>query len=310
METSTSTVPMTWRDFAREVDTIYTGPQKAQSTRDKMAYVLRLCRELGAESPADLTTTFVARFVAARAEKEVSNNTIRGELRYLKAAVNLAIEEEWIEKRPRWKRVWPRKSPKVRSKLHTIETVGRVLDALKAAATDWEGRRLYALFALYAYTGMRLREALYLHMEDVRLDARIIDVKHRPELRLKTEGSEGPVPIPEELAEILAGWLPHAGPRWVFPGLRGRGPWVGGAYGSRPTEAIRKAGEELGIAVLTPLAMRGTFATHAREEWGLNARQLMRILRHESESTQKAYLHPVTTKMVQSVAKVSYRASS
>ncbi|WP_337175405.1 tyrosine-type recombinase/integrase [Paludisphaera sp.] len=300
---------MPWGEFARRIDRIYTGPQRAAGTRKKMAYVLRLCRGLGAESPADLTTEFLAGFVAARSES-VSLNTIRGELRYLKAAVNIAVEEEWIDRRPRWKRVWPRKSVKVRSKLHSIEAVGRVLAHLKSRAVDWEGCRLHALFAVYAYTGMRLREALHLRLEDVRLDDRIVDVRHRAANRLKTESAEGPVPVPEELAEVLATWLPMAGPGWLFPGRKGRGPWTGGAYGSRPTEAIKRAGEELGIEVLTPFALRGTFATHAREEWGLNARQLMRILRHTTESTQEAYLHRDTSRMVASVASVSYFRAS
>lgn len=300
---------MSWGEFATRVDRIYTGPHRAAGTRKKMEYVLRLCRGMGAESPSDLTTEFLAGFVAARSES-VSLNTIRGELRYLKAAVNLAVEEEWVRKRPRWKRVWPRKSVKVRSKLHSIEAVARVLGHLERSAADWEGKRLHALFAVYAYTGMRLREALHLRMEDVRLGDRIIDVRHRAENRLKAESAEGPVPIPEELAEVLAGWLPLAGPGWLFPGRKGRGPWTGGAYGSRPTEAIRKAGEALGIPVLTPFALRGTFATHAREEWGLNARQLMRILRHTTEATQEAYLHRDTTRMVASVAAVSYLRAS
>lgn len=296
---------MTWRAFEREVESIYKGPHRSESTRKKMEYVLRKAHELGAERPADLTTAFVSRYVAERAE-DVCLNTIRGELRYLKAAVNLAIEEEWIVRGPKWRRVWPRKSRKVRSVLHPIEDVARVLERLRAEATTWEGRRLHALFAVYAYTGVRKREALYLRREDVSLADRVLWVHYQGDHRLKTEDSEGPVPIPRELATILAEWIPTSGSDWVFPGRRGRGPWIGGAYGDRPTERIRLAGEALGIQALTPLSMRTTFATWCRKRWGLTARQLMAILRHTTERTQEAYLPPELSDLVKSVRKVTY----
>jgi integrase len=295
-----------WCDFTRRLSAVYTGPHRSIRTKKKLEYVLTLAGELGAETTADLTTEFAAKFVAERAAK-VSLNTVRGELRYLKAAANYAVEEDWLLRGPKWRRVWPRKGPRVRRTLFAIEEVAEVLELLRSRADDWDWHRLYALSATVAYTAIRKQEALHLKVEDVKLPERVIEIVSRPENRLKTVESEAPVPIPEELAKILAGWLPRARSEWLFPGVRGRGPWTGGMNGERPTERLRKAAEEVGVYGLTLLALRHTFATWARRRWGLDARQLMHVLRHTTERTQENYVQPEYSDLVASVAKVSYR---
>jgi len=294
-----------WKEFTREVLDLYEGPQKASSTHQKMKRALTLAFEHGARSSADLTTSFAARYVKERS-KVVSINTVRGELRYLKAAANYAVEEDWLFREPKWRRVWPRKGPRARRVLYEIEEIAAVLGHLRYTASDWRGERLHALFATVAYTGLRRDEALYLRTTDVDLGRMVIDVVDRPERRLKTEESEGPVPIPGELRGVLARWLPMAG-EWLFPNQTRSGPWTGGSYGTRPTESIRKAAEEIGVEGLTLLALRHSYATWARRRWGMNARQLMNILRHTSETTQANYVQPDVSDLVESVANVSYR---
>lgn len=295
-----------WCEFSERMSALYTGPHRAVGTRKKLEYVLGLAAKLGAESTADLTTDFARRFVAERASK-VGINTVRGELRYLKAAVNYAIEEEWLDRGPKWKRIWPRKGPRVRPVLFSIADVARVFELMAGRSHDWAWHRLYALTAVVAYTAIRKQEALCLRVEDLRLKERLLDVVSRPENRLKTVESEAPVPIPEELAEILECWAPRADSVWLFPGRRRKGPWTGGASGERATDRLRAAAEEVGVHGLTLAALRHTFATWSRKRWGLDARQLMRVLRHTTERTQENYVQPESSDLIASVAKVSYR---
>ena len=64
----------------------------------------------------------------------------------------------------------------------------------------------HAPTATIAYTGLRRDEALTLKAEDVSLATGLLAVSDRT--RRKTAISAAPVPIPPELAQILATWLP------------------------------------------------------------------------------------------------------
>jgi len=271
-----------------------------------MQYVLGLAEQLGAVAVGDLTTEFAARFVARRATL-VCANTIRGEIGYLRAACNYAIEEGYLEHGPRWRRVTPRRSAPMRTILHQREDIGRVLELLKTGASTWAGHRLFALASLVAYTGLRRDEALRMRIEDVRLSSGVLYVVART--RLKTEASEAPVPIPPDLAEVLTTWIPLAGSEWLVPGARRLVPWMNGRPGTRPIDRLKAAGRDAGIEGLTFQSLRHTFATYARHQWGLSDLELMTVLRHTSPGTQRAYVHalPGHGPLVESVRAVSYK---
>lgn len=189
---------------------------------------------------------------------------------------------------------------------HSIEDVARVLGYLRQmAARSWLGERLYALAATVAYTGLRRDEVLTLKVEDVSLFMALITVSDRQ--RRKTERSASVVPIPRELSEILAYWLPRCGSEWLFPGVRRQGPWTGGACGERACDRVRQAGQEVGVAGFTLLSLRHSFATHARRQWGLSELQLADVLRHTSPVMQRFYVHEAhLADLVKSVSRVSY----
>lgn len=304
-----------WAEFARRTVALYASPARSPGTGKKMEYVLRLAAGLGATRPEDLTTELAARFAAARS-RAVAVATLRGELSYLKAAANYAVEEGWLPRAPRWRRVWPRPAAPTRPTAFPIEDVARVLAHLEAGAGSWTGHRLYALAELVACTGVRKMEALRLRVEDISPADRIFRVVSRPGNRLKTVASERVVPICPELAGVLGGWLPAlagvggaaGGPAWAFPGVRGRGPWTGGPNGGRATDRLRAAAEEAGVHGLTFQSLRHTFATCARRRWGISGLQLRDILGHAAAETQEHYVHgePDVSRMVAAVAAVSY----
>jgi integrase len=293
--------------FRERLLSLYAPPMRSARTLKKMARVLSLVAGVGAASTEDLTTERAAEFVRLRTLAGASPNTIRGELGYLSAACTYAVEEGYLERCPRFKRVRPRPAPPSRPRVHAIEDVGRVLERLRSRAVTWEGRRLYALASVAAYTGLRRDELLWLECSDVRLEERLIEVVARR--RLKTEGSAAPVPIPPPLSAVLAGWLPEAGPRWLFPALKRSAPWTGGTSGRRPCDRLRHAGEECGVEGLTFQSLRHTFATWCRRRWGLSSLELADCLRHTSPRTQAHYVGSDRAGLVAAVANIAYPAA-
>jgi len=297
-------VSMSWAEFSRRIEAIYSGPAHAPRTARKMHQVLELVRiHTGILRIDQLDTELAAGFVARRSAT-VTAATVRGDLAYLSAAATIAVEEGWLERPPRWRRIRPRRSKPVTPKVHAIAQVGAVLELLRSRSENWAGHRLHALASVAAYTGLRRDEILWLKCADVDLPTGLLHVVERR--RLKTEASAAAVPIPPELGAILETWLPRCGSEWLFPGIRKRGPWTGGANGMRPCELLREAGRECGVEGLTLQSLRHTFATHARWRWGLSAFELQSILRHTSPKTQNYYVHEDLQALVDSVWRVSY----
>ena len=155
---------------------------------------------------------------------------------------------------------------------------------------DWRSRRLHALVAVVAYTGIRRNEALCLRWQDVDFERGIIEIEPHYLRELKTDASGQPVPGPPELMPILEAWRPSSDPVWVFPGWRGGGPWRGGRSGCRPIDHLRRAGLRVGIPSLSFQSLRRTWATHAETRWGLSDPQIQRVLKAYLAGDQPASL--------------------
>ena len=299
--------PITFESFTERLLSLYALPQRSPRTRRKMVHLLGLLCELGVTSTDQLTTELAARFVASRAEL-VGPNTIRGDLGYFAAACSFAVEEDWLDRVPRLRRIRPRPGPAARERLHSIADIGRVLEMLASRRADWVGGRLYCLASVVAMTGGRRDEVLYMQVEDVDLSRGVINID--PRRRLKTWASAAPVPIPADLRPILSEWIPRTESLWLIPNrIKRSTPWTGGRLGKRPVDALRSAGNECGVIGLTFQSLRHSFATHCRRRFGLSALELATVLRHTTESTQKHYIWPDHQCLVDSVKHVSYRAS-
>lgn len=276
--------------FSAEVAKSYLP--KARATRLKMAQVLREVAALpDVTTTADLTRPTIALWVAQQQDAGRHPNTIRGLLSYLRAACNLAEEEGWLSRVPFNRRHQYIRGEATSKRHHPVGDIARVLDHLAGrSAGSWQDHRLYALFSVYAFTGMRKMEALFLHSEDVDLTARCLMVNPRRR-RPKTEASAAPVPVPKALAKILKGWLPECGSDWVFPTVDRSKPWTGGVQGTKPLDRIKAAGQACGVQGLTIASLRHTWATAAENLWGLSEPQIQRVLRHTTTKTQQHYRH-------------------
>jgi integrase len=281
--------PISFRQFTQTVLSLYEPPLAARATFLKMREALTEFGGLpGVATTADIDTTHIAEFVGRRAESNV--NTTLSLLRCLRTASQIALGEGWQERTPQWRRLMPRPGPRVTVRHYTRAQVAALLDHLERGATAWSGRRLHVLASLVAYTGLRKMEALCLMVGDVDLTTGLLHVVARR--RLKTVGSAAPVPVPPELAPILARWLPATGPVWLFPGIRRIGPWTGGSPGYRAIDRLRAAGQAVGIPHLTFHGLRHTLGKLGVGEFGLSADQVKTLLRHtDPRTTEEFYLH-------------------
>ena len=222
-------------------------------------------------------------------------NTVNSLLSAASSVCAYAVEERWLDRAPSWRRVRMRPGPCVRNAPPPYPAVARLVDHLVSHRADsWKAHRLAALVATIALTGIRRNESLYLRLDDVALGSvpsLRIDLAAQPRSRLKTPGSERRIPIPETLAELLGGWMPLAGPSWLFPGVRRVGPWVGGSASGRPLGALQVAARRVGIDHITWHSLRHCYGTAAVERWGVPLWALQRLMGHTDFRTTQRYLH-------------------
>jgi integrase len=284
--------PVPYGEFRAAVLRLYSTGRHAPATRTRMAQVLRELAALGPVTTADLTTDLMARWVSARGPG-ANPNTVNGLLSTASAACSYALEEGWLERPPAWRRVRLRPTPAVRNAPRSYQEIGRLLDDLAVHRADgWAQHRLCALTWTIALTGLRRDEALYLGLVDLDLGpGPSLTVRPSPRRRLKTEASARTVPLPDALVELLRGWVPLAGPQWLFPGARRIGPWTGGSAAGRPIGQLQAAARAIGIDHLTWHSLRHAFGTAAVGRWGLPVWVVQRILGHTDPRTTELYLH-------------------
>jgi integrase len=307
--------PIPFPEFRDEVLRLYDPPHRATATRRQVAQVMREISALEVKTTADLTPALVARYVESRPPGQ-SPRTLHSVLRVLRSICNQAVISGVLRVSPfaaRRVSQWTgRLGPPMEKKHYSREEIRRVLTLMAqdvqttAGYAQWRARRLYALTATIAYTGLRaVSEALFLHAADIKLEARFIALADRGRdggQRFKTEGSEQPVPIPDALVPILRDWLEHRLDRpadrpipldcpWLFPNITGSSNWKSGCRGTKPLDRLQDVGKRAGVEGLTFLSLRHSWATHA-EYHGYGPALIQRVLRHTTEQTAaKWYRH-------------------
>jgi integrase len=239
-------------------------------------------------STADLTTREVRRYLDSLS---CNANSKRGYLDYVRTICRYAVDEGYLERMPSLKRIAPKPVPMSRNPVLTWDEVSRLLESLRERARDWKGRRLHALTAVIAHTGVRRTEALCLRLEDLDAGARLLRIVPR-ERPLKTAKSTRVIAVPHELLEMLEPWLRETGCKWMFPGVRRQGPWLNCDHRSRPLTQLQAAAAEAGLGRVTWHGLRHSFATIALTEWRVPLWVVSASLGHGSITTTERYLHP------------------
>lgn len=310
--------PMPLRLLAGQILDSYTVARRSPRTISKMRAVLdELIATIGPgqEAPAttaDLTTAGIGRWMALACGQR-SPNTVIGLLGYVRAVASYAAEEGLIDRQPSWRRLRPRRTRPAKVRHHPAQQVARLLDHLETRARNggWKCRRLYALTAVVAYTGLRRDEALWLRRQDLHLADGWIEVEPHHRRRLKTLDSGQPVPAPPELVPILEAWLPEvpAHRPWVIPSVRSEGPWHGGGPGRRPIDHLKAEAAKVGIQGITWRTLRASWATHAESLWGCTDPEIARVLRHTGAETGRRHYRQADLDNLRRIgARVTYRA--
>lgn len=303
--------PLPWQEFRVRLLALYGPDMRAKATNARIRRVLDLFAEQGVQTTADLTVDVIAQFVASR-PPELSPNTTATLLVTMRSVCEYAVRFGALRMNPfeiRRPSQWVRARPPTRKQQHhSWEDIVRVLEFARRDAemkdlpwAQWRARRLYALVATVAMTGMRKMEALRLMVEDLRFDVGMIFIT--PRHRLKTVASAAPVPMASALTPILSDWLQYRldGPYdlrpidtgYIFPGVTRRCAWTGGPPGEKPLDRLVNLGVRAGIkGRLTFLSLRHSFATHGISKFGFSKEQVRAILRHTTERTQDWYVHP------------------
>lgn len=301
--------PISFSDLSSRVLQLYSPPLRAKASFNGMSLALREFAKLtAATTSADLNTVNVARYVHARDGLNV--NTTLSRLRCLRTASLASAAEGWIDRPPQWSRLMPRAVAPLSKRHLDHDQVVRLLDHLDRSVNDWISHRLYVMTALVVYTGLRSREASGLQLSDVKMAQGVLYVVGRR--RLKTVSAEAPVPIADELAAVLARWLPEGGPLWLFPGVRGKGPWEGGAPGYRSADRLKAAAKAAGIGNnVTWHTLRHTLGKLYVGHFGGTADQARTLLRHSDvRTTEEYYLHRDDLAILRSIGKrISFRVA-
>lgn len=312
--------PIPFAQFREEFLSLYRpGETCARLTRVHLVATCERLDSLGVASTADLSTDLVTRFIASA--PHWSAHTLKSNLLRLQALCSYAEARRVLAVSPfriRPVAKWVGRLPAPAGRRHaTVDEVRRVLAVMRADVehkrgwAQWRARRLYALTATVAFTGLRAGEAQCLWVADIDLAGRVIVlVPHGPRLpregdpapRFKTEDSAQPVGLPAALVPILEEWLAHRLDRpagfhlppadeipWLFPGSRRISAWTQGPGPSKPVARLKAVAKRAGVEGFTFQLLRRSFATRA-EAVGVPQALITRQCRHSDvETTRRWY---------------------
>ena len=177
---------------------------------------------------------------------------------------------------------------------------------LSDSPNDWTRARIRALVYFEAYTGVRIEEALFLEWSDIEWDVGVANISFKIEHGLKTEGSENPIGLSDELILVLRDWQKRQTCNWVFPNKRNR-PWTGGSKGDKSLDHLKELAKRAGIDQANWKMFRHSLTTHGKHWFGLTEEQIRVQLRHTTTDTQKHYTHGDKQNLHELAKRVDFR---
>jgi site-specific recombinase XerD len=222
-------------------------------------------------------------------EQKVSRSTYILALSGIKFFYEKTLHQPW----PTLELLRPRPEKKLPVVL-SVEEVRSILNRVRL-----EHYRI-CLTVIYS-CGLRLKEGLYLHPEDIDEGRRLLMV------RQGKGNKDRYVPLPGKVAEILRHyWRTHQDPEWMFPSYRrrknsGSAPMDPSGIQKAFQGALLDSGIEKAATVHT---LRHSYATHLLEA-GVSLRVIQAYLGHTSPKTTAIYTHltqPMEEKVVETIS--------
>ena len=158
-----------------------------------------------------------------------------------------------------------------------------------------------SLTIFFLHTGLRLSEALSLHLDDFQFS----DRKGLVTVRQGKGGKSRSVPLNAEARKALQAWLE------VRPEGEGTFLWVGienetsGALSGRSVQrAVLRLGQSAGLERLTPHVLRHTFAKNLIDA-DIGLEKVAALLGHSNLNTTRVYVVPNQRDLEQAVERLS-----
>lgn len=263
-----------FKDFAQfYLDTYSVNKRSCRREKDIMAH---LVKTFGLKRLSQIIPSTVEKYKGDRA-KVVAKSTVNRELSLLKHIFNVAIKDSKVNSNPargiRFKEADYFKGEGKKERILSQEEVQRLLDA--------SASHLQPIILTALNSGMRLREILYLKLDDVDLDYRVITVRHTKSAK------ERKIPVNTLLLETLKTQRAKARGEWVFPCPGTDKPMDG--IKTAWQGALRRAG----IEHCRFHDLRHTSATYMVLN-GVDLATVKEILGHSDIRLTMRYTHPTT----------------
>lgn len=220
--------------------------------------------------------------------QSVSKTTVNIELRNMKAAFNIAIKSELLDKNP-LRYIKPYSVPQKERLCFSNEDIQKILKVI----TNPQIKNI-TIFALL--TGCRLGEILNVQWKDIDLEQKILTIRNKPNFKTKS-GKIRQIPISDSLFELLSSLLGNTNEN-VFE-LNNPESYLFNIEGKRYNQEyitrtfkkfLRKAGMHENLHFH---CTRHTFLSQLASQ-GVSIYHLKEIAGHSDIKTTQIYLHTVT----------------
>jgi integrase/recombinase XerD len=203
------------------------------------------------------------------------------------------IQSEYVITKTDFKKIQPEyASPSKHEKEDVMKFIQTVLES--------ENQRDYVLVNVLAYTGMRISEALSLHLTDINIQSREVTIRDGKGKKTRT------LLINDRLARILSQYIVEIRPTYktsdssefVFVSTKN-------SRLSRMTvnKSFRRYSEIAAIDSLTPHDLRHFFCTHALEN-GFDVHEVASMAGHANLHSTIRYVNPSRRKLLQKLNKL------
>lgn len=264
------------REFVKEyLD--YSKVNKAPQTYQEDVYIFKkFLKFIPDKRLSDIEPKDIEDYKVLLTEKNLSSVTVNNYLRSIKAALNMAVKWEYLEKNP-GQAVKFLPVQKKLPKFLTVEEIQKLLQAIPP--------RSYPIIYTLAKTGLRRGEALNLQWQDVDLERNIIKVTESKTYRPRV------IPIDEKLKSVLAG-LPRKNSKVFEISL------------SQLKDDFEKARKAAGLNINIH-GLRHSFASHLAMS-GVSLFSIRDLLGHTNIETTNIYSHLTQEHLQQAVEKLKY----